>query len=749
MSFSVFFGKPMREKKKRQISYHSLDKSARFRYHKFMNPEDLLKPVSPEEALKKFTIDLTELARQGKIDPVIGRETEIRRVMQILSRRTKNNPILLGDPGVGKTAIVEGLAQKIVDQQVPTTLKEKSLIVLDFAQLLAGAKFRGEFEERLKAVIRAVEEGSGKYIIFIDELHTIVGGGASEGAVDAANILKPSLARGTLRMIGATTITEYRKYIERDQALARRFQPVNVSEPNIEDAISILRGIKEKYELHHGIRITDDAIIAAAKLSAQYIPQRFLPDKAIDLIDEAAAAIKIESESMPAELDELHRKITQIEIELAALKKDNSPLAKSRKANSEKQLEELKKQAAELESNWSAQKGLIQKIQETRAKLDAFRYELEKAEREVNLEKAAEIKYGKMPELEAKLSDLHAEWDKIPEEKKVLREEVDEEDIARVVSRWTGIPATRILSSEADKLIHLEEELKKRVIGQDEALKILSRAVRRSRSGIGQKNRPIGSFLFLGPTGVGKTETARALATILFNDEHAIVRIDMSEYQESHTVARLIGAPPGYVGYDEGGQLTEAVRRKPYSVVLFDEIEKAHPQVFNIFLQILDDGRLTDSRGTTVDFANTIIIMTSNLGSDVIQEMADRSKQEQKMWEILRTAFRPEFLNRLDSIVLFNPLSSQEIEAITILQIEEVKRRLAENNIKLDVAPNAIAYLAKQGFDEVFGARPLRRLIEEKIVDEIALQIIEGTIRPGETVKAVLKGDIIKLQKPN
>ncbi len=700
---------------------------------------DFLKPISPEEALKKFTINLTEYAQQGKIDPVIGREIEIRRVMEILSRRTKNNPILIGDPGVGKTAIVEGLAQKIVIGSIPTPLKEKELIVLDFAQLLAGAKFRGEFEERLKAVIKAVESSDGKYIMFIDELHTIVGGGSAEGAVDAANILKPALARGSLRMIGATTIGEYRKYIEKDPALARRFQPVTIDEPTIEDTISILRGIKQKYELHHGIRITDDAIIAAAKLSAQYIPQRFLPDKAIDLIDEAAAAIKIEVESMPAELDALRRKITQIEIELQAIKKEKTEIAKNRKEQQEKELEKLKKEASVLQERWEKQKEIIKKIQDIRAKMDAFQIELDQAERDVDLQKAAEIKYGKIPELQKDLNVITESWATIPQEEKVLREEVDDDDIAKVVARWTGIPATRILSTEAERLLHLEDELKNQIVGQEKAIEVIARAIRRSRSGLGEKNKPIGSFLFLGPTGVGKTETAKALARILFSDEHAITRIDMSEYMESHSVARLIGAPPGYVGYEEGGQLTEAVRRKPYSVVLFDEVEKAHPQVFNIFLQIFDDGRLTDSKGTTVDFRNTIIIMTSNLAGDIIRESkvekGSSEEIENKVWEVLHMHFRPEFLNRLNAVVIYNALSPRELVQIAQQELEKVKIRMAENDINLEVTHDLALHFAEVGFDPVFGARPLRRAIEEKLVDEIAMRVIEGSVKPGDTIK--------------
>ncbi len=713
--------------------------------------EELLKPVSPEEALKRYTINFTQIAREGRLDPVIGRENEIRRIMQILSRRTKNNPVLIGDPGVGKTAIVEGLAQKIVNNEVPTTLKDKELLSLDFAQLLAGAKFRGEFEERLKAVVKGIESGEGKYIVFIDELHTIVGGGASEGAVDAANILKPSLARGSLRMIGATTIQEYRKYIERDQALARRFQPVQVDEPSQEDAVSILRGIKEKYELHHGIRITDNALISAVKLSAQYIPHRFLPDKAIDLIDEAASGIKIETESMPTELEELRRRITQIEIEQAALKKENTPVAKQKLDDGKKQLKELKKQADELEKYWNEQKDIMQQMQSVRAQRDALRIEMDRAERAVDLEKAAEIKYGKLPEIEKKLSELHSEWGKIPREKRILREEVDEEDIAKVVARWTGIPVSSILESETEKLIHLEDKLQERVVGQKESLTAIAKAIRRNRSGISDRTRPIGSFLFLGPTGVGKTETARALAQLLFNDEHAMVRIDMSEYQESHTVARLIGAPPGYVGFDEGGQLTEAVRRKPYSVILFDEIEKAHPQVFNLFLQMLDDGRLTDSKGVTVDFRNTIVIMTSNLGSEMIYEYAGKNEKELelKMWQLLRNHFKPEFLNRLDRVIMYHPLTRDEILQISKLQLERVQRRLAENNIHIKITDELIAYFAAAGFDETFGARPLKRLVDEKLLDELALQIIEGKILPGDSVTPHLKNDQIEFSLPS
>lgn len=708
---------------------------------------DFLKPINPEEALKKFTINLTVQAKAGKTDPVIGREAEIRRVMEILSRRTKNNPILIGDPGVGKTAIVEGLALKIIEGTVPTTLKDKEVLVLDFAQLLAGAKFRGEFEERLKGVIKAIEDGEGRYIIFIDELHTIIGGGAGEGSTDAANILKPSLARGTLRVIGATTIVEYRKYIEKDPALARRFQQVLVEEPTIEDTVSILRGIKERYELHHGIRITDNAVIAAARLSAQYIPQRFLPDKAIDLIDEAAAAIKIEAESMPAELDALKRKITQHEISITALKKEKTDIAKAKMEQEKIEVGSFKKEAEILEKRWREQKDLIQKIQQIRAKIDALRIELEHAEREVLLEKAAEIKFGKIPELEKELVVLRDEWDKIPVEERVLREEVDEDDIAKVVSRWTGVPVTRMLSTEAERLANLEDELKEKVIGQEEALVLLARAIRRSRSGLSSKSKPIGSFLFLGPTGVGKTETAKALAQILFSDEHAMTRIDMSEYQEAHTVARLIGAPPGYIGYEEGGQLTEAVRRKPYSVILIDEIEKAHPQVFNLFLQIFDEGRLTDSKGVVVDFKNAIIIMTSNIGSEAILEFdgKDKEKMDKEVWGILRKSFKPEFLNRLDGVVIYNKLTAKDMIQIAKLQLQSVAERLEENSITLKISDDVAFYFAENGYDADFGARPLKRLIEEKLVDEVAMRIIENKIKPGDIISPKIIDEKIML----
>ena len=709
--------------------------------------QNLLKPVNPKEALEKYTINLTSQAKSGKIDPVIGRNSEIRRVMQILSRRIKNNPVLIGDPGVGKTAIVEGLAQRIAVSDVPTTLEDRDLLMLDFALLVAGTKFRGEFEERLKAVIKGVEEGEGKYIIFIDELHTLVGGGSAEGSVDAANILKPSLARGTLRMIGATTINEYRKYIEKDAALARRFQSVLIEEPTVEDTIAILRGIKERYELHHGIRITDDAVVSAAQLSNRYITNRFLPDKAIDLIDEAASAIKIETESKPAELDVLKRRLTQLEIEETALRKEKSESAKARLESVREDIKALKEKIAEFEEKWKEQKEIIEKIQKVRSQADKLKADLEIAEREVQLERAAEIKYGKLPGLEKKLAEIEGKWKEIPDEERVLREEVGETDIAKIVSRWTGIPVGKLMSTESERLLKLEDELTKKVVGQDEALRLVSNAIRRSRSGLKEESRPIGSFLFLGPTGVGKTETARALAESLFNNEDEIVRIDMSEYQESHAVARLIGAPPGYIGFEEGGQLTEAARRHPYSVVLFDEIEKAHSQVFNLFLQILDDGRLTDSKGVEVDFKNTIIIMTSNLGSDLIKEYADKDQEKLKnqMDEVLNQTFKPEFLNRLDQIVYFNPLTRDVMVDIAKNQLENAKTLLSQQDIGLSYSEDVIKYFARKGYDPVFGARPLKRLIEQELLDEIAMRILEGKIKSGEKVKIEIENEKVIL----
>jgi ATP-dependent Clp protease ATP-binding subunit ClpB len=702
-------------------------------------------PEDQGDPLEKYTVNLTEKARAGKLDPVIGRDYEIRRLMQILSRRTKNNPVLLGDPGVGKTAIVEGLAQRIVSGDVPQTLANKEILALDIAGLLAGTAFRGEFEDRIKKLISAIEKAEGRYILFIDELHTIVGAGGAEGAVDASNILKPALARGTLHAIGATTVREYRQYIEKDAALERRFQPVYVDEPSPEDALAILRGIKEKYEVHHGVKITDDALIAAVNLSVRYITDRFLPDKAIDLVDEAAAAARIEIDSMPYALDEIKRKITQLEIELAALKKEKG--IEARKKALEEEIKQLKDKFAKLQKSWENQKTIISQLQSKRVELDKLKSELEKAEREVNLEKAAELKYGKIPQIQKEVEKLEKEWLAIPQEERLLKEAVDEEDIAKIVSRWTGIPVSRLLSSEAERLLHLEDELKERVVGQDEALRQIARAVRRARSGLAEARRPIGSFLFLGPTGVGKTETAKALAWALFNDERALIRIDLSEYQEAHTVARLIGAPPGYVGFEEGGQLTEAVRRKPYSVILFDEAEKAHPQVFNLFLQILDDGRLTDGRGRTVDFRNTIIILTSNLGGEVFQkkDLAE-SQRERQVMELVHKFFRPEFVNRLDAIVIYKPLDKEMIRQILEKELQKIGQRLAEQKLSLEVSQKAKDYLVSVGFDPVFGARPLRRVLEELIVDEIALRILEGKVKAGQKIKVDFEKGKIKLE---
>lgn len=706
-------------------------------------------PEDDKNALEKYAVDLTKFAKEGKLDPVIGRDEEIRRVIQILSRRTKNNPVLLGDPGVGKTAIVEGLANRIVDGDVPDTLKNKKLLSLDLTSLVAGAAFRGEFEQRLKKVLSEIEKSEGAVILFIDELHTIVGAGAAEGSADAGNILKPALARGVLHAIGATTVREYRQRIEKDPALERRFQPVYVDEPTPQDSISILRGIKEKYEVHHGIKIADDALIAAVNLSIRYLPDRFLPDKAIDLIDEAAAAAKIDIDSLPLELDQLKRKTIQLDIELAALKKEKG--LETRKKSLEEERKLLKNRFDVLHEKWLKQKKIIAELQKYRIELDKLKAELEKAERDVLLDKAAELKYGTIPEIEKKLTVVEKEWKSIPADDRLLKEEVTEEDIAHIVGRWTGIPATRLLSTESEHLIHLETELQKKVIGQDHALHKIASAIRRSRTGLADVNKPIGSFLFLGPTGVGKTETAKALAYSLFNDEKAMIRIDMSEYQEAHSVARLIGAPPGYVGYEEGGQLTEAVRRKPYSVILFDEVEKANPQIFSVFLQILDEGKLTDGRGRIVNFKNTIIILTSNLGGELYREKLEEKTREVRIMESVKEFFKPELLNRLDSIVFYHSLSTQMIERIVELQLQDVEVRLKKQSLSLSVTESAKKHLARIGFDEVFGARPLKRTIDEFIVDEIALQIVEGKIKPADTISVDMKQNkfVISVKKPN